>query len=243
MKIETTNFREGEQRCKSDPVAPSILNKKITSKNCGEFIVLEKDTKNNYYIVEFLDTKTKSSFRKDAILSGEIRNPFKPIIYNIAYTGNIVTKKHQELYNRWKKMLERCYDERCRSYKSYGGNGVTICKEWLCFETFVNDVIKLENYSIENLSLLHLDKDKKIPGNKVYSKETCQWLLAKENNEYQPSQQKEFTATSPEGKTYVDYNITRFAKEHKLDRRGISQVLHKRSSNHFGWKFEFKIKR
>ena len=67
MKIETKNFREGEQRCKPNPVVPTILNKDVRSKNCGEFIVLEKDTKYHYYIVEFLDTKTKSSFRKDAI--------------------------------------------------------------------------------------------------------------------------------------------------------------------------------
>lgn len=35
------------------------------------------------------------------------------------------------IYQRWASMKQRCYDSRSKSYKYYGGRGITVCDEWL----------------------------------------------------------------------------------------------------------------
>jgi hypothetical protein len=37
--------------------------------------------------------------------------------------------KHK-FYHIWKTMITRCYTEACKSYKNYGGRGITVCDEW-----------------------------------------------------------------------------------------------------------------
>lgn len=73
-------------------------------------------------------------------------------------------------YNRWKCMLERCYS---RAYKvrtkSNAYEGFTVCEEWFTFSNFKSWV---ESQPCEGVGL-DLDKDMLVPGNKVYSPETC----------------------------------------------------------------------
>ena len=33
-------------------------------------------------------------------------------------------------YNLYNNIIERCYNQNNKSYKTYGGKGVTVCKEW-----------------------------------------------------------------------------------------------------------------
>lgn len=40
------------------------------------------------------------------------------------------------LYNVWAGMKARCFCKNHRLYKHYGGRGITVCKEWLDYETF-----------------------------------------------------------------------------------------------------------
>ena len=50
-------------------------------------------------------------------------------------TGRPFPKKHglggTRVYNIWKKMRYRCYNERDLSYKWYGARGIKICDRWL----------------------------------------------------------------------------------------------------------------
>lgn len=87
------------------------------------------------------------------------------------------------LYTVWNKMKDRCYKETDRSYKNYGGRGVTICSEWLL------DFMSFYNWAIANgwQKGLELDKDilyAKKHGTKVgmiYSPEYCSFVTQKEN--------------------------------------------------------------
>lgn len=45
-------------------------------------------------------------------------------------------KVRESLSYKWKSMVERCYNPFHKSYKDYGGRGITICKKWQDFQNF-----------------------------------------------------------------------------------------------------------
>lgn len=72
-------------------------------------------------------------------------------------------------YNTWQSMKKRCLSKNHRSYKHYGGRGITVCSEWVnSFDNFLNDMgCRPSNlYSIE-----------RVDNNKGYSKDNCIWVL------------------------------------------------------------------
>ena len=86
--------------------------------------------------------------------------------------GVIDGKRRQKLiwfcpyYYRWKNMITRCYSEQYHNkHPTYAD--CVVCEEWL---TFSNFKVWMEKQDWEGK---HLDKDLLVPGNKVYSSETC----------------------------------------------------------------------
>ena len=73
--------------------------------------------------------------------------------------------EHAELYNVWKSMIERCYKPPHKRNSYYLQS--TVCDEWLKLSGFRDFFDK--NY----IKGFHLDKDYRVPGNKIYSPSTC----------------------------------------------------------------------
>lgn len=49
--------------------------------------------------------------------------------------------KHQSrVYRCWRNIIDRCTNERLKSYPSYGGRGISVCKRWLEFANFYSDM-------------------------------------------------------------------------------------------------------
>ena len=77
-------------------------------------------------------------------------------------------------YAVWKDMLKRCYSKKyLESYPTYIGTGV--CREWL-YATAFKKWMELQNWQGKCL-----DKDIVVPGNKLYSPETCAFVLKATN--------------------------------------------------------------
>lgn len=75
---------------------------------------------------------------------------------------------YSRLHNIWKLMKQRCFNKNATGYHNYGGRGITICKEWLDYNVFVNWAIN-NGYS-DNLSIDRID----VNGN--YEPNNCRFV-------------------------------------------------------------------
>lgn len=87
--------------------------------------------------------------------------------------------KHKQIwvcpfYRLWKSMLERSYSEKVKANNPTYKDCI-VCDEWLTFSSF-RDWVEQQDWEGK-----HLDKDLLVPGNKVYSPETCVFVSRQVN--------------------------------------------------------------
>jgi hypothetical protein len=82
-------------------------------------------------------------------------------------------KKEHALYQTWKEMHRRCYDEKSTSFERYGERGISVCSEWADFWQFVQDMGAKphESYQLDR-------KDSNGP----YCPSNCRWVTPGENS-------------------------------------------------------------
>ena len=115
---------------------------------------------------------------------GKIKCPYEPRYFCVGYLGEGKYKvsengKNTDKYNIWYSMLQRCYDpklqEREPTYK-----GCKVEEYWLNFQS-MGEWLDKNYYEIPG-EQMHLDKDILCKGNKIYSRETCIFVLQRINS-------------------------------------------------------------
>lgn len=149
--------------------------KVFKSNNCGDIIVLEYINTNNIK-VQFVETGYSRIVSVGNLLSGRVRDPSFPSVYNIGWLGKKFSKDEFTLqsYVCWNSLLFRCYHFQSKS-KRPTYEDCTVSEDFKCYATFKDWCEKQIGFNSmdEKGKTFALDKDILIKGNKVYSSETC----------------------------------------------------------------------
>lgn len=195
-----------------------------------------------YFEIEFLNTKYRTKVSDKSILSKHIKDPYNPNKYGVGYFGKSDSKIYNgKAYKKWDAMLSRCYNQKNIQYKNYGESGCRVCERWHSFENFVNDIPLIEGWDISMFEngLLQLDKDIKIKGNKIYSKDNCMLVTRIKNMSVIPSVMKDFIGIDPNGIKHEGYSVAEFSRKHNLERKIVSRILNGEFKTHKGWRFKY----
>lgn len=82
-------------------------------------------------------------------------------------------------HNIWKGMKKRCFKESSGNYGRYGGRGITVCKRWLVFENFRDDMHKQYVNHVNKFGEKDTQIDR-INVNGNYEPKNCRWVTIKE---------------------------------------------------------------
>lgn len=150
----------------------------------GETVEILEDLGNDKVLVQFKDKQGhKKVSSKRAIISGSIKNPFTRSLVGIGYEGDgeYSFSKSRKEHKHWSSMLERCYSEAHSHYGAYGGRGVYVDGYFHNFQNFAAWCNDQKGFKLQGWEL---DKDILVPGNKVYSANTCCFLPSKINSAF-----------------------------------------------------------
>jgi hypothetical protein len=98
--------------------------------------------------------------------------------FDVSYKSICLTRRRRtgencKLCNKFGSMFNRCFNQNNKDYKSYGGRGIAICKEWL------NDDRKFVEWAINNGYEEHLTIER-IDVNGNYCPQNCTWITMNE---------------------------------------------------------------
>lgn len=87
-----------------------------------------------------------------------------------AFTAVRGASKEPE-HGLWRTIITRCTNPNSRSFRKYGGRGISVCDRWLIFENFLHDMGPRPSrlYSVER-------KDNSLG----YEPSNCRWATSKE---------------------------------------------------------------
>ncbi len=122
---------------------------------------------------------------------------------------DVLTSEEKRLRRIYNGMVSRCYNEHSVSYDSYGGKGITICKEWQTQQVFIDWALS-HGYTNE----LTIDRKNH---KSSYSPINCRWATPK-----QQANENRRVPTSKLGHLYIQYTDKVKLNRYRVVIKGVS---------------------
>ena len=201
-----------------------------TSSNCGNMEVIEYINSKKVK-VRFIATGYEKFAEAGDIRNGAVKDVLVPSVYGVGYIGSgphkaEISKNRTKEYATWQSMLQRCYDPK-HHIKNPNYKGCSVVKEWHNFQVFA------PWFNEHYIDGYHLDKDIKVPGNKVYGPDTCTFVTQAENTVAAHAPTVVFR--NPAGERVEVHNVSAFARETGLNRSCLSALNTGKRKTHMGW--------
>lgn len=145
----------------------------LTEQRYGRLVVLARAA-NRRSVAHWLcqcDCGTVKVVRSNALRSGNTKSCGCLDREKSAARWRTHGKRSSPAYSVWAGMFQRCYNQNRRSFKHYGGRGITVCRRWFDFENFLADMG-------EKPKGLTLDRYPDNDG--PYAPENCRWATYKQ---------------------------------------------------------------
>lgn len=140
----------------------NLLNKKFGKLTVIKFKEISKDKKAIWYCQcecgKIIETSTHSLKSGNSTSCGCSRIKYK--------------KFNERLYRIWAGIKTRCFNEKKKEYRNYGGRGIKICDEWMEYKNFY--IWAMTNGYKDNLTIERID----VNGN--YEPNNCTWITIQE---------------------------------------------------------------
>jgi hypothetical protein len=181
------NVRKGKVKDNSVKYTPPTMtvDEHYESNSTGWFTIIQRTGKR--CIIQFDVTGYTATVNIDNAKAGKVKDPYFRSVYGVGYLGEFNKKTHpywKQASQLWRNMLKRCYSK--KDSRGYYGKGVSVDERWLCFANFLEDISELDNFDLwlkghGTPDRYNLDKDLKVAGNKVYSKDLCSFVSEFDN--------------------------------------------------------------
>ena len=87
-----------------------------------------------------------------------------------------INMKNQQIYNIWKRIKTRCFNQNNHGYKDYGARGITLESDWINnFPLFQQYVMSLPNFNEDNIGRNGITLDR-YENNGNYEKGNLRWV-------------------------------------------------------------------
>lgn len=195
-------------------------NKLILLQDLGMKKITKDDKRARHYATYKCFCGKEFETRIDGVNNGKtkscgcVRKEKLSLIFKEKYTTHGL--RNHKLYKIYKNIIERCEREKHKSYKDYGGRGITICKDWR--ENFINFYIWSINNGYDNS--LSIDR-KNNDGN--YEPSNCRWTT----KEVQSRNTRKLISTNTSGYRGISF--------HGRDKKWVATISVSNKSIHLGY--------
>lgn len=182
--------------------------------------------------------------RTDGLKSGHSKScgcVHKERVTKHGFVNSEYSKGTMKFYLMWLNIKARCNNPNHKSYKNYGGRGITYDPAWEDFEGFKEDMYFKYLYAIKQMKIKDPSIERK-DVNDDYHFENCIFIRRYDQMKNTRSVIS-CVATSPLGEEVTLRNVNDFCKQYGLNSSHVYECLKGKKNHHKGWTFRKLLQR